>query len=117
MTTITIDVPDELADLITKVGNRLPEMLALSLRQPVLPVHIYRYILDFIASQPDANQIANFKPTIEMTERLRTLLALEKDNAITPAEKDELDEYERIEHLIVMIKSGNLPNLITAKQP
>jgi len=115
MTTITIDVPDELADLIAKVGNRLPEMLALSLRQPILPAHIYRYVLDFIASQPDANQIANFRPTPEMNERLKALLALEKDNVLTPPEKEELDEYERIEHLIVMIKSGSLAYLKAAQ--
>ena len=25
----------------------------------------------------------------------------------TPGERDELDEYERLDHLMVMIKSGN----------
>ena len=114
MTTITIEVPDDLADVIANAGGRLPEMLALRLQQPVLPIHIYRYVLDFIASHPDANLIASFGPTPEMTERLRTLVTREKTNEITPAEKDELDEYERIEHLIIMIKTGNLPYLTNA---
>jgi hypothetical protein len=35
-------------------------------------------------------------------------------NNITPAEKAELDEYERLEHLMVMIKSGNLRYLAHA---
>ena len=44
-----------------------------------------------------------------MIERLQTLLDRETAGELTPEERIELDEYERIEHLIVMIKSGNLP--------
>lgn len=111
MTTITIEVPDELSDLLAEVGDRLPELLALSLQQPVLSAHIYRYILNFLASRPTAKEIAAFGPTPEMTERLRTLLARQAAGEMTSAEKAELDEYERIEHLMVMIKAGNLPYL------
>lgn len=107
MTTITIEVPDELSELIAQAGDRLPELLAQSLRQPVLPTHIYRYILDFLASNPSAKEIAAFGPTPEMTERLRTLTERETAGDITTAEKAELDEYERLEHLMIMIKAGN----------
>ncbi|HEY7543461.1 MAG TPA: hypothetical protein VID27_01185 [Blastocatellia bacterium] len=108
MSTITIEVPEEIAELVSKAGDRLPEILALSLKQPPLSAHIYRYILDFLASQPTAEQIAAFAPTPEMTDRLRTLLARKSSCEITPAEEAELDEYERIEHLMIMIKAGNL---------
>jgi hypothetical protein len=115
MTTITIDVPDELAQALTRAGDRLPELLALSLQQPALPAHIYRYILDFLARQPTVEQLVAFGPTPEMTERLQTLLARQATGAITPAEMAELDEYERIEHLIVMLKAGTLPSLTGAR--
>ncbi len=49
---------------------RLPESLALSLQQPAVPAQIYRYILDFLDSNPTPEQIAEFKPTPEMQERL-----------------------------------------------
>jgi hypothetical protein len=49
-------------------------------------------------------QIAAFGPTPEMQERLRTLLAHHSVGELTPVERTELDEYERIEHL-VMIKA------------
>jgi hypothetical protein len=108
MTTVTIEVPDELFELITQAGDRLPELLTQSLRQPALSTQVYRYILDFIASNPSAEQIAAFGPAPEMTERLQTLLDRETTGEITALERAELDEYERLEHLIVLIKSNNL---------
>jgi hypothetical protein len=50
-----------------------------------------------------------------MKDRLRTLLEREGKGEITPAEVAELDEYERLEHLMVMIKSGNLQHLTGAR--
>jgi len=115
MTTITIEVPDELSELITRAGTRLPELLTQSLRQPALPAHVYRYVLDFLASNPSAEAIAAFGPTPEMVERLRTLLAREAAGDLTLAEHAELDEYERLEHLMIKIKSGNLQYLAGAR--
>lgn len=75
--------------------------------------HIYRYILNFLASNPTPQQIAAFSPTPEMQERLRTLLLRERSGELTTIERVELDEYEQIEHLVIMLKAGNLPNLTT----
>jgi hypothetical protein len=108
MAKITLEVPEELAKQLAEIGDRLPELLTLSLKQPPLPAHIYRYILDFLASNPTPQKIAEFQPTTEMQERWRTLLIRSKTGDLTPAELKELDEYERIEHLIIMMKAGNL---------
>jgi hypothetical protein len=87
---------------------RLPEILALSLQQPALPAHIYRYILNFLATNPTPQQIIDFRPTLEMQERMRTLLGHSKAGELTPLEQKELDEYERIDHLVIMLKAGSL---------
>ena len=108
MTKITIEVPDELSDKIVSLGDRFPEILALSLQQPAIPAHIYRYIINFIARQPTPEEINNFRPTEEMQLRLKTLLNRSKTGELTDAEREELNEYESIEHLIVMLKTGNL---------
>jgi hypothetical protein len=115
MATVTIEVSDELSELLAQAGDRLPELLAQSLKEPTLPAHVYRYVLDFLASRPTPEQVAAFGPTSEMTDRLRMLLEREEKGEITPAEKADLDEYERLEHLMVMIKSGNLQHLIGAR--
>jgi hypothetical protein len=114
MATVTIEIPDELSELIAQAGDRLPELLERSLREPALPAHAYRYVLDFLAGRPSPKEIAAFGPTSEMNERLRTLMGRESSGDITPAEKAELDEYERLEHLMIMIKAGSLNYLTGA---
>lgn len=111
MPTITIEVPEELGERLSQIGDRLPELLALSLQQPALPAHIYHYILNFLASNPTPEQIAAFGPTPVMQERLRLLLERNKAGELTIAEQNELDEYEKIEHLVILLKAGCLPYL------
>ena len=111
MTTITIEVPDELSEQLRRAKAPLSELLARGLRPSPLPADVYSYVLNFMASAPTREQIAAFGPTTEMTERVRSLVAREKAGEITPAEKAELDEYERIEHLVVMMKAGNVQSL------
>lgn len=113
MPKIILEVPEELSNQLAQIGDRLPELLALSLQQPALPAHIYRYILNFLTSNPTPQQIAAFSPTPEMQERLRTLLLRERAGELTTAERIELDEYEQIEHLVIMLKAGNLPYLVS----
>src|SRR5205085_11854109 len=104
MATVTIEVPDELSELVARAGDRLPELLVQSLKEPTLPAHVYRYVLDFLATRPTPEQVAAFGPTPEMAGRLRLLLERESKGETMPAEKAELDEYERLEHLMVIIK-------------
>lgn len=116
MAKITLEIPDALSEQLTKAGEdpadwlsqRLPELIALPPQQPSLPAHIYHYILNFIADNPTPQQIADFRPTPEMQERLQILLSRSHAGTLTPIEQTELDEYERIEHLIILLKSGNL---------
>jgi len=114
MQTITLAVPDDLADQLAQIRDRLPELLALSLRQPAIPARLYREILGFLAGNPTPAQIAAFGPTPGMQGRLEVLLERERAATLTAAEEAELAEFEQIEHLIVLIKSGVLPFLPTA---
>jgi hypothetical protein len=115
MAQITLDLPDELLEQLEQTGENpsdwlrqhLPDVLKYS---STLPAHLYRHILNFIASNPTPQQISDFRPTPEMQERLRTLL--NRSGNLTPSEQAELDEYERIEHLVIMLKAGNLKNLV-----
>lgn len=111
MPKITLEVPEELSAQLAQVGDRLPELLALSLQQPALTAHVYHHILNFLAGNPTREKIAEFAPTPEMQTRLRTLLARNQAGELTATEQAELEEYERIEHLVILIKAGNLAYL------
>lgn len=111
MTTITIEVPDDLSEQLALLGEQLPELLRRCIEEPVLPSRTYSYILNFLASKPTPEEVKNFRPTPEMQERLRVLVSRSKDGELTPLEKTELEEYERIEHLVILLKMENLPYL------
>ncbi|WP_009633442.1 hypothetical protein [Synechocystis sp. PCC 7509] len=111
MPKITLEVSEELAEQLATMGDKLPELLRQSIQNPVVPASIYRYILNFLTSSPTPAQIAAFKPTTEMSDRLQILLNRSQLGKLTTSELAELDEYEHIEHLIIMLKSGNLPHL------
>jgi hypothetical protein len=61
--TITIELPDDLSEQLAQLGDRLPELLRQCVQQAVLPAHVYRYILDFLLSQPTPEKIAAFRPS------------------------------------------------------
>jgi hypothetical protein len=109
MTTITIEVPDSLAERLIPYQERLSEILAIGLGElSPLPSEVYQHILSFLAKNPTSEQLAAFRPTQAMQDRLRTLLDREKSGLLTEMEQQELNEYEKIEHVMVMFK-GHYP--------
>lgn len=106
MAQITIDVPDTLARRLVSVKHRLPEVLARGLEQtPPLPYEVYRYILEFLASNPSPEAIVKFRPTPKMQARISKLLAKNREGELTPTESTELDEYVHINDLLSLLKA------------
>lgn len=108
MPVLTIEIPDELMEQLSPLRDQLPELLRRCLHPLALPAQVYRYVLDFLTSEPTPEQIASFWPTDEMQARLKVLVEKECDGALSTQEYQELSEYERIEHLIVMFKASAL---------
>jgi hypothetical protein len=116
---LTIEIPDALISEAEQLKGELPnliiEMLTASgsvSRQPiatsVLPVSLYRQIFEFLAGNPTPADILAFKAPVEIQVRLRELLDRNKSGVLTAQESAELDEYEKIEHFIIMLKAGHL---------
>ena len=106
MAMLTIEIPDDLMEQLSPVKEQLPDLLRRCLHPLALPAQVYRYVLDFLTSQPTPEEIAAFRPTDEMQTRLRYLIEKELNESLTQEEQQELAEYEQIEHLIVMFKAG-----------
>jgi hypothetical protein len=108
---ITIKVPAVLADRLADIQDRLPEILAHGMEElSPLPNEVYRAILAFLASTPSPEEIATFRPTPGVQERVRTQLDKNRAGQLTPTEAAELEEYERIEHCMRMLKIRALKN-------
>ena len=108
MAMLTIEIPDDLMAQLSPVKEQLPELLRRCLHPLALPAQVYRYVLDFLTSQPTPEQIADFRPTADMQARLKFLIEKEQAGTLCPEEQQELSEYEQIEHLIVMFKPGTI---------
>ena len=113
MTTVTLELNDDLARQLALSQYRLPEIIALGLNKlSPLPAQVYSYILSFLASAPTPDQLVEFRPTPEMKDRLEVLLEKSQSDSLTDLERQELAEYERIEHVVIMLKARALPYLI-----
>ena len=65
----------------------------------------YDEILDFLAAGTTAEGIISFRPSEEAQARVRQLIEHRSEGKITPAEDEELEEYLRLEHLMIMAKA------------
>ncbi|WP_013325778.1 hypothetical protein [Gloeothece verrucosa] len=67
--------------------------------------YIYAEVLDFLLHSPTKNEIIAFKVSPQAQERLRTLLEKNRESALTPLETAELDTYQQLEHLMILLKA------------
>ena len=65
-------------------------------------------ILDFLVEQIPAQSLADFKVSEKTRRRVWALIAKEKESGLLPEQKTELDDYLKLEHLVVMAKARAL---------
>ncbi|MFP4121296.1 hypothetical protein [Coleofasciculus sp.] len=122
MAELTIHVPDELAQRLEPLRERLPELLQRLVETvpPRIPLPnqissvtnpkdapiAYTEVLDFLITRPTPQEITTFKVSAEAQERLRTLLDKNREGTLTEAEATELDLYEQLEHLMILLKAS-----------
>src|SRR5688572_31576559 len=61
-------------------------------------------VYDFLLSQPTAQAILRFQPSVETLEHLRELLQANRSGTLTPIQKAELDEHIHAGHFVRMLK-------------
>lgn len=68
------------------------------------PPAIFSEILDFMVSSPSPEAIIAFKPSAQLEARLTELLTLNKQDALTDDEREELDAFLELNHFMNMLK-------------
>lgn len=116
MTTITLQLPDEVAAWIQPLQERLPDLLSqamtmLPVGQETNAVHlsstypVFEEMIDFLASSPTPRQIIKHKVSPAVQQRLEELLDKNGERELTAEEAAELDAFRRVNHLMVLLKA------------
>jgi len=117
MVELTIQMPSQVARRLEPIRDRLPalllqiaEMRSLFsapsdvIRPASVPL-AYVEVLDFLAGDPSLQEIMSFKVSEEAQDRLRELLDKNREDRLTNAEEAELNLYEQIEHVMILLKA------------
>jgi hypothetical protein len=62
-------------------------------------------VVEFIAREISPEALVNFRPSDSTRQRVWELVNKEKEAGLTPDEKCELDDYERLEHLLILTRA------------
>ncbi len=116
MTTITLEVPDELAAQF-KIA---PAALTALIREVVAAKvarsssqngsdesapPVYQEIIDLLTSGPNADQLLAFKISDSAQERLEELLHKNREAELTAEERAELNTYLRLSEYLTKLKA------------
>lgn len=61
-------------------------------------------VYEFLVSSPTPEDILAFRPSAETQERIHYLLDANKERTLSPEEELELNEFDKIEHVVRMMK-------------
>jgi hypothetical protein len=62
-------------------------------------------VVEFLAREISPQALVAFRPSEVTRQRVWELVQKEKEEGLTPEEKSELDDYERLEHLLILAKA------------
>ena len=115
MSTIVLEVPDELAERLAPVQERLPHLLAMALDLwPGTPAvamtaasefPVYREMLDFLASGPAPGDILAYKVSPSAQARVEALLDRNSEGQLSVDEEAELEAFSQVNHIMLLLKA------------
>jgi len=104
---LTLTVPDELANRLRAVEDRLPEILELGLREWLSTSPGYAGlgdVLETLARLPSPEEVLGLRPATHLQDRIEELLAKNRAEGLSAEEQREWDRYEYLEHLVRLAK-------------
>jgi len=109
MSAITLKVPDELADMLRKHEDRLPEILELGLRE-LNAEGQGRFegaaeVLEFLATLPGPEDILKLRASERFARRVEQLLEKNRSGKLDSHEEEEWENFQFLEHLVRMAKA------------
>jgi hypothetical protein len=107
MATLTLNLPDKLAERLEPFSRWLPVILEISLLKLKTPAaETASELVDFLASNPSVQAVGGYHASQRAQERTNHLLALNRAGVLGEADKLELDEMMQLEQLVRTLKAG-----------
>jgi hypothetical protein len=106
MVEMTVQVSEELAKRLQPIGRWLPTVLELSLVGfKTVATATATEVIEFLSQDPAPQAVLTYHVSDRAQTRLQRLLALNAAGMLGEAERQELDELQCIEHIIIMLKT------------
>jgi len=109
LTTVTVDIPQELAGKIRPLTSKLPQILELGWREWTACQEIgfdsAFEVFELLANLPSPEEVLDLRPSEEFAARIGELLEKQRTTSLTEAEEDEWERYEYLEHLVRKAKA------------
>jgi len=104
--TLTIDIPDRLAEQLGPERERVAQIIARGLRPDWSGTSpLRREVISFLARRPTAEQIIGFRPSEAAATRMKELIRKSDENRLAPEEEAELDEMCDLDRFVSLIKT------------
>ncbi|MDR9895181.1 hypothetical protein G7B40_011465 [Aetokthonos hydrillicola Thurmond2011] len=123
---VTFDLPDEVVTQLQLFEDKLPQIIELGLREfnanaianPTLQSGIAQEgfsgmaeVLEFLASLPSAEAIIALRPSESLQAQTSALLEKNRTLGLTPAEEQQWQGYQYLEHIVRIAKAYIPPGL------
>jgi hypothetical protein len=106
MVQMTVDVPEELAERLRPLGSWLPTVLELGLIGcQTAAAATATEVIHFLSQDPTPQDVLDYHASERAQTRLQRLLALNAAGLLGEPEQLELDELQRIEHIVILLKA------------
>ncbi len=106
MVQMTMKLPKELAKRLKPIRSWLPTIIELSLvGYQTLATKTASEVIEFLSTNPSPKEVLEYHISERAQKRLQHLLALNKAGLLGKAEQLELDEIQKVEHIMILLKA------------
>jgi hypothetical protein len=112
---VSVDIPDELAKSLGATPAEIEQAIHRSLvRELPTSSAIAREVAEFFGRGPKPEEIIAFRPSSHAVERTSELLEKNREGALTPEERAEIEEICAWNRMFALIKAQARNNLALA---
>lgn len=109
MSSITLDVPDEVAEKLHALADRLPRILDLGLRalsaEASSEYEGTADVLELLATLPAAEEVLSLRAAPTLQRRIQELLEKGRSSGFSPEEQLEWERIDYVAHLVRIAKA------------